>query len=42
MDSVRAKCGQERHSFVAVRIIPMVEIILDLKFFLAAQNQLKE
>ena len=30
------------HPLVAVRIIPMVEIIPDLKFILPAQNQLQE
>ena len=32
----------EEHSLVAVKIIPMVEIIPELKFILAAQNQPQE
>ena len=34
--------SSEEHSLVAVKIIPMVEIIPELKFILAAQNQPQE
>ena len=33
---------EEKHSLMAVKIIPMVEIIPELKFILATQNQPEE
>ena len=35
-------CLIEKHSLVAVRIIPVVKIILELKFIFLTQNGLQE